>query len=78
MGEIERRKFTVEEGDHLTLLNGERLCYSLSIFHLFRSTAYNAFVKSMKGFHITRSRPVNPDFCSQMVVNHQNGPTSTG
>ena len=23
LGEIERRKFTAEEGDHLTLLNGE-------------------------------------------------------
>jgi hypothetical protein len=23
MGEIQRRKFTAEEGDHLTLLNGE-------------------------------------------------------
>jgi ATP-dependent RNA helicase DDX35 len=28
MGEIERRKFTAEEGDHLTLLNGTLSCMS--------------------------------------------------
>lgn len=38
MAEIERRKFTAEEGDHLTLLNGERLLAWLT-------AAYNAFIR---------------------------------
>ena len=41
LGEIERRKFTAEEGDHLTLLNGApRVCSSA-----LRSAAFAAFCK---------------------------------
>lgn len=41
MAEVERRKFTAEEGDHLTLLNGEYNHFAQ--FGL--TTAYNAFVR---------------------------------
>lgn len=42
LAEVERRKFTAEEGDHLTLLNGE----SPLFFHDHELTpAYNAYIK---------------------------------
>lgn len=54
MGELERRKFTAEEGDHLTLLNGA-LSSPLREENLTPRTAFNAFVqvgrKSAKWCH---------------------------
>lgn len=58
MGDIERRKFTAEEGDHLTLLNGKwRAMPSLRWLTPF-TAVYNAFIskgrKSAKWCHSHR------------------------
>lgn len=60
MSDIERRKFTAEEGDHLTLLNGMFLCSPLHEVYLTSPliVVYNAFVsrgrKSSKWAHSHR------------------------
>ncbi|KAF9646866.1 P-loop containing nucleoside triphosphate hydrolase protein [Thelephora ganbajun] len=59
LAELERRKFTAEEGDHLTLLNGIPATPDVADAELISQSAYNAFVKYGKSSSWCRSRALS-------------------